>query len=206
MDLSLYLITDSHGLKDREFFDIISKAVQSGVTMVQLREKDASTRDMYQKAVELKKICSQYNVPLLINDRIDVAIAADADGVHLGTSDMPIDIARRILGKNKIIGATAKTVNLAKEAEADGADYFGIGAFFATGTKSDAVVLTPAQIAEVTGSVNIPAVGIGGLLYENMEIIKGSGVCGAAVSAAIMHAADVTAAVTTLKSKIQTLV
>lgn len=202
MDLSLYLITDSRGMSESEFFETIEKAVLSGVTMVQLREKELSSREFFERAVRLKKICTAANVPLIINDRIDIAIAADADGVHLGTSDLPISIARKILGENKIIGATAKTTEAAIAAARDGADYFGIGAFFATGTKSDAYTMTPAQIRAVTDAAPIPAVGIGGLTYENLDIIADSGVKGAAISDAIMRAENVTETVRLLREKV----
>ena len=205
MNLSLYLITDSHGMSDTKFFETIEKAVSSGVTMVQLREKELSSREFFERAVRLKEICTAANVPLIINDRLDIAIAANADGVHLGTSDLPIGIARKILGENKIIGATAKSVDAAIQAAHDGADYFGIGAFFATDTKSDAYTMTPAQIRAVTDAAPIPAVGIGGLTYENLDIIKDSGVIGAAVSAAIMHAENVTETVKLMRKKIDVL-
>lgn len=203
MDLTLYLITDSTGIGDREFFETVKKVVQAGVTMVQLREKNACSRELYRKALELKKICSEYGVPLIINDRVDIALAADADGVHLGTDDLPVSVAREILGKDKIIGATAKTAALAADAEKCGADYFGIGAFFATDTKPDALIMTKEAIRAVTCSVKIPAVGIGGLTYENMDIIAGSGVCGAAVSSEIMRAADVSETVKKMAEKIK---
>ena len=205
MNLSLYLITDSRGMSESEFFNTIEKAVSSGVTMVQLREKELSSRDFFDRAVRLKKICAAANVPLIINDRLDIAQACDADGVHLGTSDLPISVARKILGKNKIIGATAKTVDAAVAAARGGADYFGIGAFFATDTKSDAYTMTPAQIRAVTDIASIPAVGIGGLTYENMDIIRNSGVKGAAVSDAIMRAKNVTETVRLMREKVDYL-
>ena len=202
MDLSLYLITDSQGLSDEEFFDRIETALMAGVTMVQLREKELSAREIYQKAVKLKEICRKYNVPLIMNDRLDIALAAGLDGVHLGANDLPIARAREILGESKIIGATAKTVDAAKMAEKDGTDYFGIGAFFATDTKTDALVLTPAEIKEVTSSVNIPAVGIGGLNAENIEIIENCGLSGAALSNAVMRSDNTEKTVKELKEKI----
>ena len=202
MDLSLYLITDSQGLSDEEFFDRIETALMAGVTMVQLREKELSAREIYQKAVKLKEICRKYNVPLIMNDRLDIALAAGLDGVHLGANDLPIARAREILGESKIIGATAKTVDAAKMAEKDGTDYFGIGAFFATDTKTDALVLTPAEIKEVTSSVNIPAVGIGGLNAENIEIIENCGLSGAALSNAVMRSDNIEKTVKELKEKI----
>lgn len=202
MDLSLYLITDSHGLSDEEFFNRTETALKAGVTLVQLREKELSAREIYNRAVKLKEICARYNVPLIMNDRLDIALAADLDGVHLGANDLPIARAREILGEGKIIGATAKTVEAAKAAETDGADYFGIGAFFATDTKTDAKVLTPSEILEVTSAVSIPAVGIGGLNAENIEIIKNCGLSGAALSNAIMRSENIEKTVKELKEKI----
>ncbi len=195
MDLSLYLITDSRGIGETEFYNIIERAVSAGVTMVQLREKAMSSREFYNRARRVKSICAAANVPLIINDRVDIALAVNADGVHLGTSDLPVAAARKILGPSKIIGATAKTIDAAITAANDGADYFGIGAFFATDTKSDALVMTPDKVRAVTDTAPIPAVGIGGLTPENMGIIKDSGVRGAAISRAIMYADNVEYAV-----------
>ena len=205
MNLSLYLITDSRGMDETEFFNKIEKAVSSGVTMVQLREKELSSREFFERAMRLKKICSDANVPLIINDRIDIAQAANADGVHLGTSDLPVFVARKILGDDKIIGATAKTADAVIKAANDGADYFGIGAFFATDTKSDAYTMTPDQIRAVTDIAPIPAVGIGGLTYENLYIRKNSGVKGAAISDAIMRAENVSETVRLLREKVDCL-
>ena len=202
MDLSLYLITDSHGLSEEEFFNRIETALKAGVTMVQLREKELSDRDLYTRALKLKEICRRYGVPLIMNDYAGLVLAANLDGVHLGADDLPIAEARKLLGEEKIIGATAKTVEAAQAAEKSGADYFGIGAFFATDTKTDALVLSPAEISEVTSAVNIPAVGIGGLNADNIEIIKNCGLSGAAVSGGIMRSDDIEKTVKELKEKI----
>ncbi len=202
MDLTLYFITDSTGFSDEEFFGRVEEAVHAGVSMVQLREKNISTRKYYEKALKLKRICSESGVPLIINDRLDIALAVNADGVHLGTDDMPIHTAREILGDGKIIGATAKTVARAASAQMDGADYFGIGAFFATDTKPDALVLTPGEVLAVTDSVKIPAVAIGGLNSENIPIIGDCGVRGAAVSNVIMRSDNITLEVWRLKREI----
>ncbi len=205
MDLSLYLITDSNGIGDKDFYGIVERAVSSGVTMVQLREKTLSSREFYNRALRLKRICGAAGVSLIINDRIDIALAADADGVHLGADDLPVSSARKLLGASKIIGATAKTVEAANAAACEGADYFGIGAFFATSTKTDADIMTPEQIAAVTAAAPIPAVGIGGLTIENLDIIKGSGVKGAAVSSAVMHASDTETAVRLMRERLGSL-
>lgn len=189
--LRLYLVTDSRGIADDDFYRIVEDAVSAGVGFVQLREKRLSTLEFYKKAVKVKEICARYNAVFVINDRLDIAQAADADGVHLGADDMPIAAARKILGTGKIIGATAKTVEAANAALKDGADYFGIGAFFATGTKTDAKHMTPAEVKAVTSSVNAPFVGIGGLTADNLNILTGTGVAGAAISSAIMRADNV---------------
>lgn len=202
MDLSLYLITDSQNLTEDEFFNRINTALLSGVTMVQLREKEKSADFIYQRAIKLKKLCDSFNVPLLINDRVDIAMATDASGVHLGASDLPIFEARKLLGVDKIIGATAKTTESATCAQNNGANYFGIGAFFKTDTKSDALVLTPDMVKTVTSSVTIPAVAIGGIGADNISIISGTGVKGIAVSNAIMRARDIKRTVTDLKKSV----
>lgn len=184
-DLSLYLVTDSTGISDEIFYKKIDDAISGGVTIVQLREKTADDDMFLKKAKAVKEICKN-RVPFIINDRVDIAKAIDADGVHLGENDMSVKAARKILGDDKIIGKTAKTVKSALLSQSEGANYFGIGAFFATGTKSDALVLNPSDIKKVNMSVNIPSVGIGGLTYENMDIISGTGISGIAVSSAIM--------------------
>lgn len=203
MDLSVYLVTDSNGINDGDFYGIIDEALSAGVTLVQLREKALSSKAFYEKALKTKEICRRYGVPLLINDRLDIALAADADGVHLGQRDIPIDAARRILGNNKIIGATAKTVETAQKAVNDGADYIGIGAFFSTDTKADAKLMTAAEVRRVTDAVNAPFVGIGGLTEDNIDVLSGSGVSGAAVSSAIMRAEDVTKTVENLRKRLK---
>lgn len=199
-DLSLYLVTDSNGMSDDIFYKKIEDAISGGVTIVQLREKTACDAEFLKKAAAVKKICKG-RVPFIINDRVDIAKAVDADGVHLGENDMSVKDARKILGNDKIIGKTAKTVEKAIEAQNETADYFGIGAFFKTGTKNDALVLNPETIKAVNENVKIPSVGIGGLTYENMDIIKGTGISGIAVSSAIMRADDAKSAAENLKEK-----
>lgn len=199
-DLSLYLVTDSTNMEDEVFYKRIEDAIYGGVTIVQLREKTALDEIFLKKAKRVKEICKG-KVPFIINDRVDIAKEVDADGVHLGENDMSVKEARRILGADKIIGKTAKSVEKAKAAQEETADYFGIGAFFKTGTKDDALVLSPSVIKTVNESVTIPSVGIGGLTYENMEIVKDTGISGMAVSSAIMRADDVKEAAKNLKEK-----
>lgn len=140
IDLTLYLVTNRDGISDQVFFEIIEEALKGGVSLVQLREKEASTRKMIELSKKLKKICHSYKVPLLVDDRVDVCLAADLDGVHLGSEDMDIDVARRILGPDKIIGATAKTVEVAQKKEKQGADYLGVGAIYPTKTKVKTII------------------------------------------------------------------
>jgi thiamine-phosphate pyrophosphorylase len=192
IDYSLYLITDRSFLNGRDLKKCIEDAIKGGVTLIQIREKDASTREFFEVAKEVKEVTSKYNVPLLINDRIDIAIAIDADGVHLGQSDMPISLARKILGKDKIIGISANTIKEALEAQNDGADYLGLGPVFFTGTKKD--INEPIGVSglrEMTEAINIPSVAIGGINKENSESIMEAGVDGISVISAILGSEDI---------------
>ncbi|MFB0918032.1 MAG: thiamine phosphate synthase [Clostridiaceae bacterium] len=187
-DLRLYLITDSTGLDDNSFLRICEEALKGGVTMLQLREKYLSSGDFYKRAMELKKLTDKYNVPLIINDRVDIALAVKALGVHLGQDDLPINIARDILGPDAIIGCTAKTEEQGLRAKTDGADYIGSGAMYASGTKEDAKV-TPIEVIDNIKRVSgLPVVAIGGLNKDNLEILRGSKVSGISLSGGIMKA------------------
>ena len=157
IDLSLYLVTDNSDDVDR-FLNTIEEAIKGGVTVVQIREKTADTLDFYNLALKVKEITTKYDVPLIINDRVDVALAIDADGVHVGQSDMPCDVTRRLMGPDKILGVSAATVEEAKKAESDGADYIGTGAVFPTATKDDADSVTKEELVEIVKSINIPVV------------------------------------------------
>lgn len=199
-DCSLYLVTDSTGLEEKEFLNIIEEACKSGVTLVQLREKDKSGREYLNLAFKVKEITDKYNIPLIIDDRIDIAIAVDSAGVHLGQSDINIKYARKILGKDKIIGATAKTVNQAKEAVEEGADYLGVGAIYPTTTKVKTVITDIKTLNEICDKVDIPVVAIGGLNEENCNILNKSKISGIAVVSAIMKAKDIKKAVKNLIS------
>lgn len=199
-DCSLYLVTDSTGLEEKEFLNIIEEACKSGVTLVQLREKDKSGREYLNLAFKVKEITDKYNIPLIINDRIDIVIAVDSAGVHLGQSDINIKYARKILGKDKIIGATAKTVNQAKEAVEEGADYLGVGAIYPTTTKVKTVITDIKTLNEICDKVDIPVVAIGGLNEENCNILNKSKISGIAVVSAIMKAKDIKKAVKNLIS------
>ncbi len=200
--LHLYAVTDRSWLNGQSLSDSVEKALQGGVTLLQLREKGMNTKDFIKSAEEIKAVCKKYNVPLIINDNIDVALAADADGVHLGQSDMGIAEARRILGKTKIIGATAKTVYQAQKAESEGADYLGSGAVFGTSTKHDAKKMDIETLKSITGSVHIPVAAIGGITSDNVLLLRGTGIAGAAVVSGIFAQKDITMASKDLYKKI----
>ncbi|MBE6782502.1 MAG: thiamine phosphate synthase [Ruminococcaceae bacterium] len=201
-DISLYFITDSTGFTTDEFLKIVDFACKGGATIVQLREKNKSTREYLQLALEVKKITDKYEVPLIIDDRVDIALASDAAGVHLGNEDMPISVARKLMGKNKIIGATAKTVEAALNAEKDGADYIGTGAIFPTTTKVKTVLTPISVLKDVCKNVKNPVCAIGGLNYENCDILKNSGISGIAVVSAIMKSTNPEESARKFKEKI----
>ena len=189
-DLSLYFITDSTGFCEEEFLQRVEEALQGGVTILQLREKDKTTREYISLAKKVHNLTKQYHVPLIIDDRLDVAMAVDAEGVHLGQSDMPVDMARSIFGENKIIGATAKTVEQAKEAYQQGADYLGVGAIYPTTTKVKTVLTSTETLDKICKAVPIPVNAIGGLNKDNIDILKGISIAGICVVSAIMKADD----------------
>lgn len=186
----LYFITDSTKYEKDEFLRRVEEALKGGVTLVQLREKERSTREYLELANEVHKLTLKYNVPLIIDDRLDVAMAADTEGVHLGQSDMPISIARKIFGQDKIIGATAKTVPQALEAYEQGADYLGVGAIFPTTTKVKTILTSTDTLADICRAVPIPANAIGGLNKDNIDVLKGIPIAGVCVVSAIMKADD----------------
>ncbi|MBE6513307.1 MAG: thiamine phosphate synthase [Methanobrevibacter olleyae] len=190
IDYSVYLVTDRRDKTDEEFLNIIEEAIKGGTTVVQLREKTASTKEFYELALKVKEITLKYDVPLLINDRIDIALAVDCEGVHIGQDDMPADIAREIIGEDKILGVSASTVEEAKKAEKDSADYIGSGAVFPTATKDDADSVSKEELKEIVDSIDIPVVAIGGIAVENASTLKGSGIAGFSVVSAIMSAED----------------
>lgn len=190
LDLSLYLVTDKRNKTDDEFLKIIEEAIKGGTTVVQIREKEGETLDFYNLALKVKEITSKYNVPLIVNDRIDVALAIKSEGVHIGQTDMPADVARSLIGDEMILGVSASTVEEARKAEKDGADYIGTGAVFPTATKDDAPSITKDDLKEVTGSINIPTVAIGGITLENASELAGTGISGISVVSAIMNSED----------------
>ena len=188
--LKLYLVTDSTNLPEDVFLFKIEQALKGGVSFLQIREKERSTLEYIELARKVHEISIRYKVPLLVDDRVDVAMAIDAEGVHVGQSDMPVDIARRILGDEKIIGATAKTVEQAKRAQEMGADYLGVGAIYPTTTKVKTVLTSVETLRDICAAVDIPANAIGGLNKTNLDILKGVPIAGICVVSAIMKAND----------------
>ena len=187
-DSTLYFITDSTEYSEIEFLQRCESALRGGVTLVQLREKEKSTREYIALAEKLHTLCRKYNVPLIIDDRIDVAMAVGAEGVHLGQSDMPVKTARALLGDTFIIGATAKTVEQAQKAYSDGADYLGVGAIYPTTTKVKTVLTSVDTLRDICNAVPIPANAIGGLNRDNVDILHGIPIAGICVVSAIMKA------------------
>lgn len=185
-DLTLYLVTDRKAVGNKDFFKAVEEALEGGVSLVQLREKNSSSLEFYNMAMDLKKLVLRYNVPLIINDRIDIAQAIDADGVHLGQEDLPLRLARQILGSDKIIGISARTVEDAIRAEQEGADYLGVGAMFNTNTKDNTVRITVDRLREIKCNVKIPVVAIGGINQSNIIELKEGKMDGVAVVSAIL--------------------
>lgn len=189
--LKLYLITDSNILSGRDFYYCIEEALKGGVTMLQLREKDADGREFLEKAYKLRSLTKKYNVKFIINDRVDIAMLCDADGVHVGQSDIPASKVRELLGPDKIIGVSARNVEQAKKAKEDGADYLGIGDMFGTTTKSDAKRVSLAELKRIKSEVKLPAVAIGGVKLAKIDCLKECNVDGYAVISAILGQKDI---------------
>ena len=189
-DTSLYFITDSTGFAEEEFLLRTEAALQGGVTLLQLREKDKTTREYLSLAEKVHALTQRYHIPLIIDDRLDIAMAIDAEGVHLGQSDMPIHMARKLFGPDKLIGATAKTVPQALEAWHQGADNLGVGAIYPTTTKVKTVLTSTDTLKEICKAVPIPVNAIGGLNKENIHVLAGVPISGICVVSAIMKAED----------------
>lgn len=204
-DTSLYFITDSTNLSEQEFLRRTEAALQGGVTFLQLREKEKSTREYLALAEKVHALTGKYGVPLIIDDRVDIALAVDAEGVHLGQSDMPVRIARKLLGPDKIIGATAKTVPQALEAWRQGADNLGVGAIYPTTTKVKTILTSTDTLREICSAVSIPVNAIGGLNRDNVDILAGIPIAGICVVSAIMKAEDPRQAAMDLRRKTKEL-
>lgn len=204
-DTSMYFITDSTGYEEPEFLMRVEAALQGGVTFLQLREKNKSTRAYIALAEKVHELTLKYNVPLIIDDRVDVALAVHAEGVHLGAEDMTVASARKILGQDKIIGATAKTVPWAMDAAAQGADYLGVGAIYPTTTKVKTILTSTETLKAICEAVSIPVNAIGGLNRENMDVLAGIPIAGVCVVSAIMKAEDPKKATEALKARAKEL-
>lgn len=189
--LLLYAVTDRHWLGDRSLYDVVKESLDGGVTFLQLREKDLDDEHFYEEAVELQALAREYGVPFVVNDNVDIALRMDADGVHVGQSDMEAGDVRALLGPDKILGVSAQTVEQAVLAEQRGADYLGVGAVFPTGSKDDAEDVSYETLKAICKAVSIPVVAIGGITLANTPQLAGSGICGIAVISAIYAQQDI---------------
>lgn len=191
IDYSIYLVTDRDLMSTETLEEAVEEAIKGGCTLIQLREKNCSSLDFYNTAVNVKKITDKYNVPLLINDRLDIALAVDAAGVHVGQSDLPCSVVRKIMGEDKIIGVSAGNLDDALRAQEDGADYLGVGAMYATGTKKDAKQTSMDELKKIRENISIPIVVIGGINKDRIEDFKGIGIDGLAIVSAIIAENDI---------------
>ena len=189
--MTLYAVTDRTWVKDTTLMDQVKEALEGGITFLQLREKHLSKEEFIKEAREMKELSKEYKVPFVINDNIEVALAVDADGVHIGQDDMSVEEARKLLGEDKIIGVSAHNVEEAIKAQKGGADYLGVGAVCATSTKKDANVVSKEEIKKICHTVEIPVVAIGGIKKENIKTLEGTDVDGVAVVSAIFAAKDI---------------
>ena len=188
LNTKLYFITDSTNFSEEEFLFRVEEGLKGGATLLQLREKEKSTREYIELAQKVHTLTKKYNVPLIIDDRVDVALAINAEGVHVGQSDMPVFVARKLMGEDKIVGATAKTVPQAEEAFRQGADYLGVGAIYPTTTKVKTVLTSTQTLSQICDTVPIPVNAIGGLNKDNIDVLKGIPIAGICVVSAIMKA------------------
>ena len=204
--LRLYLVTNRYQDSVERFLEKVETACRSGVTIVQLREKNLTTNQYYQLAKQVKKITDAYQVPLIIDDRLDVCLAVDAAGLHIGDDELPVSVARQVLGPDKILGVTTKTVKRALEAEEGGADYLGTGAIFPTTTKENAPITLISTLKTICQTVAIPVVAIGGLTSENIEQLIGTGIAGVAVVRDLMQAEDIEAKTQAFLTKLDDII
>lgn len=204
--LRLYLVTNRYQDSVESFLEKIETACRSGVTIVQLREKNLTTNQYYQLAKKVKEITDAYQVPLIIDDRLDVCLAVDAAGLHIGDDELPVSVARKVLGPEKILGVTAKTVKRALEAEEGGADYLGTGAIFPTTTKENAPITLISTLRTICQRVAIPVVAIGGLTSENIDQLIGTGIAGVAVVRDLMQAEDIEAKTQAFLTKLDDII
>ena len=202
-DLLLYAVTDRSWLGEQTLYEQVEEALKGGATFVQLREKELDEETFLKEAIEIKELCRRYRVPFVINDNVEIARKMDADGVHVGQSDMEAGDVRAILGKDKILGVSAQTVEQAVLAEKRGADYLGVGAVFHTGSKADADDVSHETLRAICEAVNIPVIAIGGIGLHNVQELKGSGICGVAVISAIFGAEHIRRATEELKEAVR---
>lgn len=202
-ELMLYAVTDRHWLGDDTLYDQVKKALVGGATFIQLREKNLDREDFLAEAIEIQKLCKEYGVPFVINDEVSIAKDIDADGVHVGQSDMEAMDVRKLLGPDKILGVSAQTVEQAVIAEKHGADYLGVGAVFATGSKDDADDVSHETLKAICEAVSIPVIAIGGITKDNVAELSGSGICGVAVISAIFGQDNIQKATEELKKSVQ---
>ena len=200
IDYSIYLVTDRELMSTETLEEAVEQAIIGGCTLVQLREKDCSSFDFYNTAVKVKEITDKYNVQLLINDRLDIALAVDAAGVHVGQSDLPVSVVRKIIGEDKIIGISAGTLEEALKGQRDGADYLGVGAMYATGTKKDANPTSIEELKKIRENVSLPIVVIGGINKERIKDFEGIEIDGLAIVSAIIAQKDIVEATRELKT------
>lgn len=205
-DLLLYAVTDRHWLNGETLYSQVEKTLRGGTTFVQLREKELDSETFLEEAKELKELCKRYHVPFVINDDVDIAIKMDADGVHVGQSDMEAGDVRAKLGPDKIIGVSAQNVEQAILAEERGADYLGVGAVFPTGSKDDAEDVSHEMLKAICDAVSIPVIAIGGISEDNVAELTGTGICGIAVISAIFAKEDIKQATSDLKKKVVEMV
>lgn len=199
-DYTLYLVTDRSLMSTATLIEAVEQAILGGCTMIQLREKNISSLDFYRQSVEVKKVTEQYHVPFIINDRIDIAIAVNADGVHIGQSDIPAAIVRDLIGTDMLLGVSAASVKEAVQAANDGADYLGVGAMFPTGTKTDANYVSIEELKKIRHAVNLPIIAIGGINKGNIKQFHDTGINGLAVVSAIIAQPDIQKAAAEMKS------
>lgn len=192
--LKLYLVTDRKWLNGRKLTDDLKKAILGGVTTIQLREKNLSNEEFISIAKEVKKVCQNYHIPFIINDNLEVALAINSDGIHIGQNDIPASIVRKQIGPNKILGVSVHNLKEAFQAKIDGADYVGVGAIFSTETKNDATNVTLDSLKKICDNIDLPVVAIGGINLDNISKLKNINIAGIAVVSAIMNADDITAA------------
>lgn len=205
IDYTLYLITNRYDYSDEQFLNIVFEACDSGVTLVQLREKDVTTKRYFDLAVAVKKITDKFKVPLIVDDRVDICLAVNAAGVHIGDNELPVKRVRQLIGKDKILGVSVKDVQRAKEAEAQGADYFGVGAIYPTKTKVITKHTTIETLKDIVSCVDIPVNAIGGIKENNILSLKNTGISGVCMVSEIMQAEDVRTKVTNCLKNVEQL-